>query len=73
MNIRFLKLKAFGADAILLISEILSPNKIKDLTDCAHENNLDVLLELHSEDEITKIDFNRNELIGINNREFKNF
>ncbi|AFH50094.1 Indole-3-glycerol phosphate synthase [Ignavibacterium album JCM 16511] len=70
---QILEAKAFGADAILLISEILSINQIKDLTDCAIENNLDVLLELHSENEISKIDFNRNDLIGINNRDLKTF
>lgn len=65
--------KAFGADAILLISEILSELQIKDLTDCATEQNLDVLLELHSENEIPKIDFSKNNLIGINNRDLKTF
>lgn len=70
---QILEAKAFGADAILLISEILSANQIKDLTDCAKENNLDVLLELHSENEIIKIDFNRHDLIGINNRDLKSF
>lgn len=70
---QILQAKAFGADSILLISEILSKNQIKDLTDCAIENNLDVLLELHSENEISKIDFNRNNLIGVNNRDLKTF
>lgn len=70
---QILEAKAFGADAILLISEILSANQIKDLTDCAVENDLDVLLELHSENEISKIDFNRNNLIGINNRDLTTF
>lgn len=70
---QILEAKAFGADVILLISEILSANQIKDLTDCAVENNLDVLLELHSENEISKIDFNRNNLIGINNRDLTTF
>lgn len=70
---QILEAKAFGADAILLISEILSANQIKDLTDCAIENNLDVLLELHSENEIPKLDLMRNNLIGINNRDLKTF
>jgi indole-3-glycerol phosphate synthase len=65
--------KAFGADAILLISEILSANQIKDLTDCADELNLSVLLELHSADEVSKIDFHRNNIIGINNRDLNDF
>lgn len=70
---QILHAKAFGADAILLICEILSKNQIKDLTDCAIENKLDVLLELHSQNQINKIDFERNKIIGINNRDLKTF
>ena len=70
---QILEAKAFGADAILLISEILSANQIKDLTDCATELNLSVLLELHSDNEISKIDFHRNKVIGINNRDLTDF
>ena len=70
---QILEAKAFGADAILLISEILSANQIKDLTDCAAELNLSVLLELHSDNEISKIDFHRNKVIGINNRDLTDF
>lgn len=70
---QILEAKAFGADAILLICEILSANQIKDLTDCAAELNLSVLLELHSSNEISKIDFQRNKVIGINNRDLTDF
>lgn len=70
---QILEAKAFGADAILLICEILSPNQINDLTDCAIENKLDVLLELHSENQINKINFEKNNIIGINNRDLKSF
>jgi len=52
--------KAFGADFILLISEILSKNQIAELTHAAYEIGLEVLLELHSEEQLKKIDFNRN-------------
>jgi len=65
--------KAFGADVILLICEALSPNQIKDLTYTAHKINLEVLLELHSKDQINKIDFDINKLIGINNRNLTDF
>lgn len=70
---QILEAKAFGADVILLICEILSANQIKDLTDCAAELNLSVLLELHSSNEISKIDFQRNKVIGINNRDLTDF
>jgi len=65
--------KAFGADFILLISEILSQNQIAELTHAAYEIGLEVLLELHSEAQLSKIDFNLNKLIGINNRNLNDF
>ena len=65
--------KSNGADFILLIAEILSENQIKELTHAAFESDLEVLLELHSEEELGKIDFSLNNLIGINNRDLKDF
>lgn len=65
--------KAFGADVILLISEALSKNQIKDYTQIACEIGLEVLLEIHSEDQINKIDFDLNKIIGINNRDLETF
>jgi indole-3-glycerol phosphate synthase len=65
--------KAFGADFILLISEILSKNQVAELTHAAYEIGLEVLLELHSEEQLSKIDFNLNKLIGINNRNLSDF
>ena len=65
--------KAFGADVILLICEALAKNQIKDLTCLAKEIGLEVLLELHSTDQINKIDFQINKLIGINNRNLSDF
>jgi indole-3-glycerol phosphate synthase len=65
--------KAFGADFILLISEVLSQNQIAELTNAAYEIGLEVLLELHSEEQLNKIDFNLIKLIGINNRNLNDF
>ncbi len=65
--------KSFGADFILLISEILSKNQIAELTHAAYEIGLEVLLELHSKEQLNKIDFNLNKLIGINNRNLDDF
>jgi len=65
--------KANGADAILLIAESLSRGQIGELTAAAEETDLEVLLELHSSDEISKINFNQNKIIGINNRDLKTF
>jgi len=60
--------RANGADAILLIAEILSANQITELTHAAATINLEVLLELHSTNQLEKINFAKNRLIGINNR-----
>ena len=65
--------KANGADAILLIAESLSKNQISELTLAAVENDMEVLLELHSIQEIEKINFEQNKVIGINNRDLKTF
>lgn len=65
--------KASGADVILLISELLTQQQIRDLTLLAYELNMEVLLEIHSESQLDKIDFELNRLIGINNRNLDNF
>lgn len=72
-EIQIYQARAFGADAILLISEILDKTQIKEYTLCANEIGLDVLLELHSEKQIDKIDFDINKIIGVNNRNLEDF
>jgi len=62
-----------GADAILLIAEILTAAQIGELSDAAREAGLDVLLELHHADQLQKIDLSRNRIIGINNRDLETF
>jgi indole-3-glycerol phosphate synthase len=65
--------KALGADAVLLICEILEKEKISELPEAANSLGLDVLLELHSEEQLNKINFDLNRIIGINNRDLKTF
>lgn len=65
--------KANGADLILLISEALSKSQINEFTYLANKIGLDVLLEIHSEDQLEKIDFGLNNLIGVNNRNLEDF
>ena len=65
--------KANGADAVLLIAEVLSKNQIGELTNAAKECGLEVLLEIHSKSQLDKIDFKKNNLIGINNRNLETF
>ena len=65
--------KAFGADAVLLICEVLDKSEITNLTLCAKEIGLDVLLELHDENQLEKIDQSINKIIGVNNRNLETF
>ena len=60
--------KNIGADCILLISEALTKVEINLFIKIAKEQGLDVLLEFHNEDEITKIVDVELDVIGINNR-----
>lgn len=59
--------KSIGADAILLIAAILSKEQIIQFTDLAQSLGMDVLLELHGEEEIDKI-YHKVNVVGINNR-----
>jgi indole-3-glycerol phosphate synthase len=64
--------KAMGADLILLIAAALTTDEAKIFARKAHELGLEVLLEVHSEDEIA----HANEfvdLLGVNNRNLKTF
>lgn len=72
-EIQIFEAKAHGADIILLIAEALSKSQIKELSTAAFECGLEVLLELHSEDQLDKIDFRVNDIIGINNRNLVDF
>lgn len=60
------------ADVVLLIAAVLQKEEIAEFTSIAHELGMEVLLELHDESEITKIDPGA-DLIGINNRNLKDF
>jgi len=62
-----------GADAILLIAEILSTAQIDELSHAAYEAKLEVLLEVHDHDQLTRIDPKQKQIIGINNRNLEDF
>ena len=64
--------KSIGADVILLIAACLSPAEVKRLATFAKSLKLEVLLELHGEDELEHI-CDETEIIGINNRNLKTF
>ena len=62
-----------GADAILLIAAILEQSQLEDLFAMAREMKMDVLVEVHNEYEMERILQTDAELIGINNRNLKDF
>ncbi len=72
-EIQIYEAKANGADIILLICEALSQSHILEFTNLANEIGLEVLLELHSENQLEKIDFDINKIIGVNNRNLNDF
>ncbi len=72
-EIQIYEAKANGADLILLICEALSKNQINEFSNLASEIGLEVLLELHNENQIEKIDFGLNKIIGVNNRNLEDF
>lgn len=65
--------KAFGADVILLIAAVLSPELLAELAELAHDLGLEVLMEVHSEDELKRNDLTHIDLVGVNNRNLKTF
>lgn len=64
--------KALGADVILLIAEILTKSEIKTLATLATSLGMEVLMEVHTEDQLKKYHESiRN--VGVNNRNLKTF
>ncbi|PCH54077.1 MAG: indole-3-glycerol phosphate synthase [Flavobacteriaceae bacterium] len=64
--------KAIGADAILLIAACLTKQELKNYGKLADDLGLDVLYEVHNQEELDKIELGDN-IIGINNRNLKTF
>lgn len=65
--------KSIGADAILLIAAVLDPKKSKELTALAHSFGMEVLLEVHDEEELRSNLDTGADMIGVNNRNLKTF
>lgn len=61
-----------GADAVLLIASCLSRESCMTLASKAHELGLEVLLEIHSADELGHLDCGA-DMVGVNNRNLGTF
>jgi indole-3-glycerol phosphate synthase len=67
--------KAYGADALLLIERILSPNQIQELLDAAAECDLDVLMEIDAANAWSTIEKHQDSMaaVGMNSRNLATF
>lgn len=61
----------FGADAILLIADLLTKDKLLELMQIADSLGLDYLVEVHDEKELKKVLSLKVPIIGINNRNLR--
>jgi indole-3-glycerol phosphate synthase len=69
---QLLEAKAMGADVILLIAACLKPAEVRRLATFAASLGLEVLLEVHNEEELDHI-CDETPVIGVNNRDLKTF
>ncbi|WP_348668491.1 indole-3-glycerol phosphate synthase TrpC [uncultured Polaribacter sp.] len=65
--------KAIGADAILLIASCLKAAELKNYGQLAIDLGLEVLYEVHTQEDLDKINDLDNKIIGINNRNLNTF
>jgi len=70
---QIIEAKANGADVILLIAACLEKDQIKSFSSLAKEIGLEVLIEIHDENELKKCLTNTIDIIGVNNRNLKTF
>jgi indole-3-glycerol phosphate synthase len=69
---QILEARAIGADAILLIAAVITREQTKHLARFARSLELEVLLEVHREDELDRLNEFVN-LVGVNNRDLSTF
>ncbi|WP_027138550.1 indole-3-glycerol phosphate synthase TrpC [Gaetbulibacter saemankumensis] len=70
---QLLEARAYGADVILLIAAILTKEEIKHFSEFAKGLDLNVLLEVHNEEELHKSIMPSIDMLGVNNRNLKTF
>jgi len=65
--------RAWGADAILLIVAMLEAGQLNELYYLARDLRMDVLVEIHNDEELRRAIDLKADLIGINNRDLNTF
>lgn len=64
--------RVMGADAVLLIAAALSKEECRTLAETAHTLQLEVLLEIHTEEELDHVN-EHIDMLGVNNRNLGSF
>ena len=65
--------KSIGADCILLIAAVLNPSRLEALARFAKQLGLEVLMEVHDQEELERSLNDQLDLVGVNNRNLKTF
>ncbi|MCZ8520527.1 MULTISPECIES: indole-3-glycerol phosphate synthase TrpC [Paenibacillus] len=65
--------RCIGADAILLIAAILTTEQIREYQEVARSIGLDVLIEVHDQEELDRVLSLSPTMVGINNRNLHTF
>ncbi|MBL4932867.1 indole-3-glycerol phosphate synthase TrpC [Clostridium paridis] len=65
--------KIYGGDVILLILKALTQEEAKEMLEYAHYMNLEVLMEVHDEEELFRAKELKPDIIGVNNRNLETF
>jgi len=69
---QIIEARSIGADALLLIAEVLTKEEILRFSTLAKEIGLEILLEIHDAKQLEKLNSNI-DIIGINNRNLETF
>ncbi len=70
---QIIEAKSIGADVILLIAAILKKEEIASLGSLAQSMGMEVLLEVHDQEELEKSIGDHINLVGVNNRNLRTF